>query len=242
MRIAQISDTHISLDFPSRIADLERCVTQINTLPHLPDLVIHTGDITHDGLAEQYAMASKHLGALKVPWFVMVGNKDNRQEVRKAFSEDHFPRQDTPFVQYAVDQFELRIVCIDTLCETSNKGELCGQRLEDLERLLSVAPASPTAIFMHHPPFDVPVAPDPFQFVSRDEANACLELLAHYPSIRGLFCGHVHRPYETMIEHIPAHVMTAGALDLRFGETKPISSDAPLYRLHEFDDGGLNSD
>ncbi len=233
MRIAQISDTHISLDVLTRLVELERCVAQINALDPPADLAVHTGDVSHDGLQSQYDAASQLLGQLTIPLFVMVGNKDNRRALCDAFPEQQRPCRDTPFVQYAVETFPVRIVCIDTLCETSNKGELCQDRLADLDRLLSIDADRPTVVFMHHPPFEVPVAPDPFQFVSRDNANACMELLKQHSSIRGLFCGHVHRPFATHVGCIPASVMTAVALDLRFGESKPHAPDTPLFVLHE---------
>ena len=234
MRIAQISDTHISLDFPDRLADLERCVSQLNALDPLPDAVVHSGDISHDGTREQYAVAAQALDRLKVPWFVMAGNKDNREALRDAFSDEHLPCATRPFVQYAVDRFPVRIVCVDTVCETSNKGELCQKRLDNLDRLLSQAPEKPAAVFMHHPPFDVPVAPEPFQFLDPDNAADCLNILKRHQSVRGLYCGHMHRPYESRINNSPAVVMTAVALGVRFGETGPVAPTTPLFLLHEF--------
>ena len=52
MIIVQISDTHIDpedLKVLSRILELERCVSDINRIDRSPDVVIHTGDIAHNG-------------------------------------------------------------------------------------------------------------------------------------------------------------------------------------------------
>lgn len=233
MRVAQITDTHISLDVPAREADLEKCISQINELDPLPQLVVHTGDVSHNGLLEEYEVASKHLHALKVPWFVLVGNKDRRKTVLEVFSRRGVPRADFPFVQYAVDEFPIRIVCIDTLCENNNKGDFCQERLKDLEQLLVAAPDRPTALFMHHPTFDVATIPEPFQFVSRQRAEALEQLVGQFGCVNRVFCGHVHRPYEANIGTVPAQVMTAVALDLRKGEQEPMSEDTPLFLLHE---------
>jgi 3',5'-cyclic AMP phosphodiesterase CpdA len=235
MRIAQISDTHISLDFPARQSDLERCVAQINALRPRPDVVIHTGDISHDGLSEQYEIARNLLQKLEVPWFVLAGNRDKRQPLIKAFSQCGIPRASFPFVQYAVDEFAVRLVCVDTHSDASNKGELCPDRLDDLERLINAEPDRPTAIFMHHPPFDVPVAPDPFQFVSRENADVFWKIVAFHGSVRGVFCGHVHRRAAARIGSVPVRVMTAVALDLRMGKQEPNAIHAPLFELHEID-------
>ena len=54
MIIAQISDTHIALDTPDaeqRIGDFERTIADINALDPAPDVIVHTGDIVHNGQA-----------------------------------------------------------------------------------------------------------------------------------------------------------------------------------------------
>ena len=55
MRIVQISDSHISVKNPARTADLANCIMAINDISPAVDLVVHTGDIVHDGLREEYA-------------------------------------------------------------------------------------------------------------------------------------------------------------------------------------------
>lgn len=235
MRIAQISDTHISLDVPSRTAELRRCVAQINALDPLPDVVIHSGDISHDGLPEQFAVARELLQELKVPWFVMAGNRDNRPALIAAFSQSGFPRTGFPFVQFAVEQFALRIVCVDTLSDNSNKGDFCQTRLNDLEELLAGDRERPTAVFMHHPPFEVTAIPDPFQFVDKGRVDSFLDIIARHQGVRGLYCGHVHRRATTKIGMLPVEVMTAVALDLRKGKLEPVSDETPLYVLHDIE-------
>ena len=43
-----------------------------------PDVVIHGGDIAHDGKLEEYRAAHDILKTLEAPLFVMPGNKDKR--------------------------------------------------------------------------------------------------------------------------------------------------------------------
>ena len=55
MLVAQISDTHlITPGGPGRFGDekliaLEKCIEAINNLDTLPDVVIHTGDLSDNG-------------------------------------------------------------------------------------------------------------------------------------------------------------------------------------------------
>ena len=71
--IAQISDTHLLCPSKAietniakqRINNLESCVDSINNLDPQPDIVIHTGDITHSGTVEEYKIADSILKKLK---------------------------------------------------------------------------------------------------------------------------------------------------------------------------------
>ena len=70
MIIAQISDTHIDLDIPdraNRLRDLERCVAAINRLDPGPDVVIHTGDLVHNGKPAEYESVTQILRNLRCP-------------------------------------------------------------------------------------------------------------------------------------------------------------------------------
>jgi hypothetical protein len=45
---AQLSDTHVGFDGPIGTRALEKAAETINGLPHMPDLIVFTGDLTHD--------------------------------------------------------------------------------------------------------------------------------------------------------------------------------------------------
>ena len=52
MIIAQISDTHLTLDAPDadrRLRDFAHTIADINALDPAPDVIVHTGDIVHNG-------------------------------------------------------------------------------------------------------------------------------------------------------------------------------------------------
>ena len=80
MRIIQISDSHIALDTPGRLEDLRNCVNAVNA--EKPDIVIHTGDVSHNSLAEEYSAARDILDTLTAPYHVLAGNKDTRHLLR----------------------------------------------------------------------------------------------------------------------------------------------------------------
>ena len=216
MRIIQISDSHISRDCPTRTAELESCIRHINAADPQPDIVVHTGDIAHNGLAEEYIIARQLLDNLSAPYIVLAGNRDNRNELLKIFADVCRLRLGDQFVQYAVEHFDTRLICIDTVSDNSHKGRLCQARLAHIADMLAADSSRPAVLLLHHPPLEVKVAPDGFQFENWAEVDALQALIREHRQIRGLFCGHVHRQAEATVGLVPAHVATCIASDLRW--------------------------
>lgn len=238
MIIAQLSDSHIALEAPQRGENLAACVRHIAALPERPDVVVHTGDIAHNGTLEEYQAAAEIMADLPAPLYVIPGNKDRRAAMAQVFAANMASPLGAAFLQYAVDDFPIRLVFLDSLTLSSNKGELCQHRLAHLDDMLTQERQKPTAVFVHHPPFDVPSAKDPFQFLTRENAAQFEAVLKRAPNATGLFCGHIHREYDGRFADIPARTMTAIALDLRFGDY-PQAPGTPLYHLHRFNADGL---
>ena len=88
MIIAQISDTHMALDSPDadqRIRDFERTIADINALDPAPDVIVHSGDIVHNGRQDEYAEAVRSSLRRRAPVYVMPGNKDDRANLARGF-------------------------------------------------------------------------------------------------------------------------------------------------------------
>lgn len=243
MIIAQISDSHISQAHPRRMAYLSACVSHINALREPPDVVVHSGDIVHDGTAAQYALAADILAELNAPLYVIPGNKDNRQRLVEAFAPDSCPSLPDGFVQYRVDDFPLSMIFLDTVLTGRNKGALCRHRLSHLQDMLNFAQDKPQVIFMHHPPFEFTAIKDSLQFADWDDVVRLERLLAEAaPRLEKLICGHVHREAAGRIGRFDVSCMASVAVDLRYGEYASDVADVPLYQLHRFDpDLGISS-
>jgi len=234
MRIVQLSDSHLSRDKPSRAAELKACISAINALEPKPDLVVHTGDITHDGDREDYLIARKLLDELSVPYFVLAGNRDHRRWLIEVFSDGRHLRSDMAFAHYAVEDFDLRLIMLDSMSEESNKGQLCEARLEQIEQMVMADPSRPTALFIHHPPFRVDVGPAPHNFEIWSEADALLAICQRLDHFRGLFCGHVHRTFDTSIGTAQAYVLSSIASDLRWDNPNgPERDHLPVFKVYD---------
>ncbi len=246
MIIAQISDTHIELDNPegeARIRDLERCVDDINRLDQPPDVVIHTGDVAQNGRPEEYREVKRILGALKCPFHVAAGNRDDRAALRAAFPEADALLPETPFVQFRVTGYPVRLIAIDTLSENSNQGDFCAVRADNLRAVLADGADMPTAIFMHHPPFDIHESKYPFQFETRESVARMSGALDGHGHVVRAFCGHSHRDVSGVIGGVPISSMPSVAVDKRLGDFPDTMRSSPVYRIHRYDaDSGFISE
>ena len=243
MIIAQITDTHLSdadtADpvFDARAENLRECIADINSLDPKPDAVIHTGDMTQHGQAAEFLHARTLLGELEAPLYVTPGNRDGRDGMSRAFAIDGYMRADCTFVHYAVDRHPVRLVTVDSLADDGdNKGDFCQARLAALDTTLNDKPERPTALFMHHPPFDVPVAPDPFAYQRRKAVTNLVSVISQHPQVVRIFTGHMHRPWTAKVGGVAASTVPSIATDLRKGDYPPPMDGQPVYQVHRFED------
>lgn len=238
MIIAQISDTHIALDTPDadqRILDFERTIADINALDPAPDVIVHTGDIVHNGRQDEYARAAAILAKARAPVYVMAGNRDDRANLRAAFAARGYLAPDSTFVDYAIEDYPVRLIALDTLSSASNKGDFCSERARRLVELIDAETTKPIAVFAHHPPFEVPVGPDPLNFETPEMLARLRQALQHSGRVIAVFSGHVHRGTAGHVGNIPATVMPSIATTLRKGEYPAQMKTRPVYHIHRFD-------
>ena len=232
MRIVHLSDTHIAHDRPERAADLEACVAWINGLQSQPDAVVHTGDIAHNGRIEEYRTVRTLLDGLSAPYFVLPGNRDDRRNLAGVFADGRHIRPDMPFVQYAVEEFAVRLIVVDSVNEGASKGRLCGERLDHIRRMLEADTSRPACLFLHHPPFEVAVGPYPRHFDPWADAGSLIAELQHHDHVTGIFCGHVHRAFDTAVGGVKASVVSCLADDLRWDRPERAKRGLPVLGIH----------
>jgi len=241
MIIAQISDTHIALDTPDadrRLNDFERTIADINTLDPTPDVIFHTGDVVHNGRQDEYAEAVRILAKARAPVYVIPGNKDDRANLRAAFAPRGYLKPGSDFVAYAVEDYPVRLIAVDTLNANSNKGDFCPERARRLIAMTDAETTKPIAVFAHHPPFAVTVGPDRINFETEEIMARLGQALQHCGRVVAVFSGHVHRATEGRVGSIPAIVMPCIATTLRKGDYPASMKTRPIYYVHRFDPDG----
>jgi Icc protein len=238
MIIAQISDTHLALDTPDanqRIRDFALTVADINALDPAPDVIVHTGDIVHNGRQDEYAQAVATLAKARAPVYVLGGNRDNRANLCAAFSACGYLAPDSDFIDYAINDYPVRLIALDTLSSGSNKGEFCLERVRRLIDLIDAETTKPIAVFTHHPPFEVLVGPERLHFETMETVSRLRRALQHSGRVVAVFSGHVHRAATGYVGKISATVVQCIATTLRKGEYPPHMRRCPVYQVHRFD-------
>jgi Icc protein len=240
--IAQISDTHILVpesDHPAaelRADCLRRTVADINR--QRPDAVIFTGDTVQHGQPQEYARLRELLAPLEAPLYLVPGNRDNNIELRAALCDQACMPATGEFLHYAIDDYDIRLVGIDSTLAGERMGRLCKERQAWLDTTLCEQPDRPTLLFIHHPPFDVG---DHYVGGYRlpDEATALEAIVKRHPQVIGLLCGHVHWPVECQWAGTEARIMPSIAVDVRKGVDESEAQGRPIYLLHRWshDDG-----
>ena len=238
MIIAQISDTHIALDTPDtdqRMRDFERAIADINALDPGADVIVHTGDIVHNGRSDEYAEAGRILAEARAPVYVIPGNKDDRANLCAAFLPRGYLEPGSSFIQYAIEDYPVKLIAVDTLNTRSNKGDFCSERAKHLIDLINAEKRRPIAVLAHHPPFEVMVGPDPLNFETREMMERLRQALQHSGRVIAVFSGHVHRGTAGHVGSISAIVVPCVATTLRKGEYPARMKTCPVYYLHRFD-------
>lgn len=243
MLIAQITDIHLGFD-PGNPDELNRrrldCVLRtLGEMVPRPDLLLATGDLADAGDdTESYAALKLSLSELAIPAYFALGNHDGRDAFRGTFPNIPMPGG---FLQYAIEDHDLRILVLDTLEEGRHGGAFCETRAAWLRDRLAEAPDRPTLIVLHHPPIESGLSwmtEDPeAEWVRRLEA-----IVSAQRNIVAVIAGHLHRPVVTrwagtILAVCPA---TAPQVALDLGEIDPetpdgrpmIVADPPWFAVH----------
>jgi 3',5'-cyclic-AMP phosphodiesterase len=249
MIVAQLSDPHIVAPGASprtpagfgpvdTAAFLARAVAEVNRLDPLPDVVLLTGDLVDKGEPVEYEHLRSLLAPLAMPVFVIPGNHDARAPLRAAFGDDGYLPADG-FIQYAVEDYDLRLVALDTLVPGKHHGELCSDRLAWLDRTLAAAPERPTLVFMHHPPFATGIAY--MDKYGLEGADGLAAVIARHNQVERILCGHLHRAIDRRFAGTVAGTApsTAHQIDLNLLPEAPLrfKFEPPGYQLHVWREG-----
>jgi len=244
--LLQLSDLHIRE--PGKLAYgrietapyLQRAIDSILRLPQQPHAVVITGDLTDFGRASEYDHLRELLAPLPMPVYLMPGNHDDRDQMRQSFAGHRYLGR-SGFVQFSMAVGGLQLIALDTVDTGSSSGILCTERLAWLAKELKRHAHKPVVIAMHHPPFQTLIGHmDAIGLLEgADELEA---LVAQYPNVERIICGHLHRAIQVRFGNTIAATVPSPAhqvcLDLVPDSASMWTLEPPGFGLHALPSGG----
>jgi hypothetical protein len=223
----QLSDTHVGFSGPANPTGtraFERAVEIVNQLPQAPELILFTGDLTHD--SEDPA---DH--ASRMRRFQEIASR-LRVRLRKAVPGEHdagldggaLYRQFFGDTSYSFDHRGVHFVALDNVSRP--KPEVGSDRIAWLEKdLARYSATTPIVVFTHRPLFDL--KPE-WEWFTRD-GDEVMKALSRHENVTVLY-GHIHREHvheEPRVRHLAARSLIFAFPDPDgTAEKKPLPFDA----------------
>jgi hypothetical protein len=202
----QISDTHIGFDKaanPNVHATAVQAIERIKAMPAKPDLILHTGDITHLSKDDQFDDAKQILSGLDVPIFYVPGEHDFLDEGQGKTFLSHYGRGSKGRGWYSFDHDGVHFVALNNVAALKPGGmaHLGDDQIAWLKRDLAGLPSSsPIVVFAHIPLWTVYEA----WGWGTDDADQALDLLRRFGSVTVLN-GHIHQVLHKVEGNVSFH-------------------------------------
>lgn len=246
--LVQISDTHVvergrllygKADTAGHLADT---VNEINSMRPRPDAVLVTGDLVERPGPATYGHFLDLIEPLKMPVYLMPGNHDDPEVMRRFFADTlMFPTQ-APHYQYVIDDFPLRVLMLNSHLDESELPYFGPRRLKWFEAALAESDR-PTLVAIHHPPMKTGVG-----FIDMAGAEWYRDfgrVVRSHPQVLKVICGHGHIDLTGRLDGVPVQMVGAIAHQLIAGRVQDVAPAFDNQRvppvLHHFLDGDIVS-
>ncbi len=210
-------------------------------MPDVPDAVLMSGDLADNAADAEYELVHELLAQLGAPVYVLPGNHDDRDALRRHF--DLPGAVGTP-VQYTVALGPLRLVVLDSTRPGEDRGELDADRLSWLDAELTGAPDRVTLVALHHPPVSTGVAAWDEIGLPAADRRALGAVLDRHPQVRRVVAGHVHRTMTAELAGRAVLVAPSTYIQTRLNfnsQEIETAAEPPGFAVHALFDGELAS-
>ncbi len=197
LHVIQISDPHLTPHGQVSVhhqqidpwVKLATIIDDIRQLPFQPDLIVFTGDLIHNGGADDYQRLHAVIHTMKSEFNchvrVILGNHD----CREAFYEGYLPADPGPYYANRMRLGNNDFYFLDSKVSGYEAGWLAPEQLQWLGKHLRQAPTKRAFLFLHHP-LDGPTMAN-MHYAILQNTPALLSVLRGH-NVGGVFTGHVH--------------------------------------------------
>lgn len=209
-RIAFLSDTHVNLRTNATgllyNSHFDRTIAEVNAAN--VDLVLITGDLTDNGLPEQFDLFKKKAAVLKAPLLYVPGNHDVGMVVVENGKEKRSitPKRLELFREklgpgwFACDKAGVHVIGLNScLFDTGLEAE--ADQWKFLERELAHPQSRPTLVLEHYPPFlKTPDEPIVGTWNVHPEQRKRLLELFRQAQVTAVLSGHTHYGFTNHLD------------------------------------------
>ena len=249
IRVTQFSDTHFNTEPEGESRNTDDTWDAVSADAFapgqpLPDLVVVTGDIAHNGTEAEYQKVAEKLSRIPVPAVVCPGNHDRQAPFdailpRPGISNGRTLRVENWLFLFADSNADGRDRCpdgslVDREDRTHKHGRFGDAEVAWMAETVEQTDADHAFVWTHHPP-------GAFGWFSSGEHDAeFARLIDRVPAIRGVGAGHTHTNTALMLAGRPIHQCPSLSTNINF---ERFTTLPPGYRTYEFaEDGSITSE
>ncbi len=207
----QLSDSHVGFDKPANpnaLGTLEEAIVKVNALPKKPAFTIHTGDISHLSLEQQFDDADRIISQSRLDVHYVPGEHDFLDPDMK-FYRDRYGRGTKGAGWYSFDASGVHFIGLVNVVnlKAGGLGDLGADQLEWLEDdVKHLSASTPIVLFAHIPLWTI----YPDWGWGTDDAAQALSYLKRFGSVTVLN-GHIHQVMQKVEGNVTFHTARSTA-------------------------------
>ena len=239
--ILQISDLHILPESHDTLIGVNtefyfNAVLDLALLNHQYfDLILVTGDLAQDPCLQSYQRILVRLLQTNTACICLPGNHDDFQLMQAVFNTSAVSCQKQLFLK------NWQIISLNSQIIDSSAGYVEKTELDFLESCLKAYPNLPTLIAVHHN--CLPTHTVWLDTMIIKNARELLDLVKHYPQVKGITTGHIHQEMDVDTDSI--RILGTPSTCFQFMPLSPvfsIDSKMPGYRvIKAYQDGKIET-
>jgi 3',5'-cyclic-AMP phosphodiesterase len=228
----QISDSHIGFNKPANTdvtATLQAALDKIDAIPHAPEFLIHTGDLTHSSKPAEFDALSQLIGAKRQVFYVP-GEHDTSVDDGKLYLE-RYGKGSKGSGWYSFDHKGVHFIALVNVVQLEGMGKLGQPQLDWLKQdLAALKSSTPIVIFAHIPLWAI----YPTWGWGTSDSEQALTLLKRFGSVTVLN-GHIHQVFQKVEGNVTFHTAMSTAFPQPAPGTAPSPGPmkVPAEKLHD---------
>ncbi len=241
VQVVQLTDTHLFADAADTLLGLNTDtsltkVIDLVKLQHLPNIVVASGDLAHDGSEQAYKRLKDNFSRLHTPVYCLAGNHDENITLRAQLNDGQIRA-----CHKMTTENGWQMVFVNSTIANSEAGHISKQERYQLNETLTNSPAQPTLVWLHHQP--VPIGSRWLDKMAVDNGDAFLSVLEKHTQVRAVIWGHIHQQFEAEHKHFRLLASPSTCIQFEPGSEKfSIDPLPPGYRwLKLYKDGTFDT-